>query len=134
LKNLIISLIFLFMSCDAKQSITIFPAPTKEVTLNYIFRGVPPYILTYPNKNLNPFTETIKPLPEAPIALELFTERAIFYPAFPDGFSFEVCLENIEFPNSHNGFLITTIPIDTVFYIFLESAEKNCEIVQFVIP
>lgn len=124
-----ISLIFLFMSCDAEQSITIFPAPTKEITLTYLFRGVPPYILTYPNKNLNPFTETIEPPSEAPIALELFTERIITYPSFPDGFSFEVCLENIEFPNSHNGFLITTIPIDTVFYVFFQSAEKICETV-----
>ena len=117
------------MSCDAEQSITIFPAPTKEITLTYLFRGVPPYILTYPNKNLNPFTETIEPPSEAPIALELFTERIITYPSFPDGFSFEVCLENIEFPNSHNGFLITTIPIDTVFYVFFQSAEKICETV-----
>ena len=120
---------FLFMSCDAEQSITIFPAPTKEVTLNYIFRGVSPYILTYPNKNLEPFTERIEPLPENPIASELFTERTVTYPSFPDIFSFEVCLENIEFPNSHNGFLITTTPVDTVFYVFIESAEKNCQIV-----
>ena len=120
---------FLFMSCDVEKSITIFPAPTKEVTLNYIFRGVPPYILTYPNKNLDPFTERIEPPVGDPVGLQLFTERTIFYPVFPDVFSFEVCLDNAEFPNSHNGFLITTTPTDTVFYVFLESAEKNCQIV-----
>ena len=88
-----------------------------------------PYILTYPNKNLEPFTERIEPLPENPIASELFTERTVTYPSFPDIFSFEVCLENIEFTNSNNGFLITTTPVDTVFYVFIESAEKNCQIV-----
>ena len=117
------------MACSAEQNIVIAPVPTKNITLNYLFRGVPPYVLTYPDKNLNHFTETIEPLPGNPIALELFTKRTIYYPAFPDIFYFKVCLENIEFPNSHNGFLVTTVSADTVFYVFLESKEKNCEII-----